>query len=344
VSASYEAGASSSASLVIETGHLLDGLAAQYGLSRTSATHLETLAAMVLDPNENVLEARPASPEFVVNRIASSLAALELEQVRSARRIADIGSGLGFPGLVLAAALPHARVVVIEKRPQRSEFLRRASTAMGLTNVEVVQKHVQSWAEGFEGFDVATVKTVARPNVSVRFAAPLVTVGGAAVIWGNPKRDPEREAEAASTAEALGLRPVNVVLTAPIGGTRRHLLIYEKMAATVTEGLSRPRPVSPSRLRQERKRVRANTVAAAHDKALERLERVHERVRELEQAQANAGDPGAVDELERALAVVRKVERRVEILTGRRARSGRKVKVLSAHDSGGESAPDERPC
>src|SRR4051794_13182235 len=46
--------------------------------------------------------------------VADSLSGLEFEQLANARRIADIGSGAGFPGLVLALALPGAKVDLIE--------------------------------------------------------------------------------------------------------------------------------------------------------------------------------------------------------------------------------------
>ena len=57
---------------------------------------------------------------------------------RARRRIADIGSGAGFPGLVLAAALPDAQVDLIESVGRKCEFMRRAIEAAGIANAEVV--------------------------------------------------------------------------------------------------------------------------------------------------------------------------------------------------------------
>jgi 16S rRNA (guanine527-N7)-methyltransferase len=314
----------------------IDGLAAQYALPPASVARLATLAAMVLDPNEDALANRPAAQKLVVNRIANSVAAVELEQVRSARRIADIGSGLGFPGLMLAAALPDASVVLIDKEARRCAFLRRAVAAMGLANVEVVHKHVQSWSQGFESFELVTMRSVARPSVAVRFAAPLLTVGGTALIWGNVKREPEKEADAEAAAEVVGLRPITVLVATPVGAARRHLYVYEKVAATSMERLPEPQAFRPSRIRQERKRGRASAVATAHDKAVERLERARQRVRRL----AGSGDPDAAEELERAQAVVSKVEQRVEVLKRRLARAERKVQPSPARN--GEGAAEGR--
>jgi methylase of polypeptide subunit release factors len=112
-----------------DLGEHVDLLAAHYQLSNEAAAALGTLAAMVVDPTEDVLPRRPATNRLVAIRLSGCAAAVELEQVRSARRIVDIGSGLGFPGLVLASMLPPASFTLVEKNKERCEFLRRAAAA-----------------------------------------------------------------------------------------------------------------------------------------------------------------------------------------------------------------------
>src|SRR5918998_4644971 len=58
--------------------------------------------------------------------IADSLAGLEVPEIRTAGLIADLGAGAGLPGLVLAAVVPDARVVLIEAARRKCEFLRHA--------------------------------------------------------------------------------------------------------------------------------------------------------------------------------------------------------------------------
>ena len=64
--------------------------------------------------------------------IADSLSGLEVPALRSARLIADLGAGGGLPGLVLAAVLPDARVVLVESLKRKCAFIRDAAAAMGL--------------------------------------------------------------------------------------------------------------------------------------------------------------------------------------------------------------------
>jgi 16S rRNA (guanine527-N7)-methyltransferase len=307
---------------------LLAALSAKYGLAPSTTNALAKFVALTLDPNLDALESRPSSQTLVANRIANSVAAIELEQVRTTSRMADIGSGLGFPGLVLAAVKPRASVWLVEKEARRCEFLLRAIDEMGLTNVDVVHTRIQDWSDGSESVELVTARSVGRPSGVVRFAAPLLTIGGSVVIWGNVKRDTEKEADAETVAKALGLRPAGVVLTAPPTTASRHLHVYEKIAPTPSDRLSEPKVVRPSWIRQERKRARKSAAVATHDKAVERLERAYERVRALEAAQAGPDDADATasdGELERARAVVRKMQARVEVLKRRRVRAERKL-------------------
>jgi rRNA small subunit methyltransferase G len=66
-----------------------------------------------------------------VVRLTESLEALGVEQVRTASEAGDVGTGAGFPGLALAAALPETRFTLIEQKEKRSSFLRESIAAMG---------------------------------------------------------------------------------------------------------------------------------------------------------------------------------------------------------------------
>ena len=72
--------------------------------------------------------------------IADSLSGLEFDELRKAKRIADVGSGAGFPGLPLAAELPDAGVDLIEATARKCEFLRRAVAGMGLQRAQVMSR------------------------------------------------------------------------------------------------------------------------------------------------------------------------------------------------------------
>lgn len=173
---------------------------------------------------------RTPSSRTAVNMFAESLSGLELDPVRAARQVADIGTGAGFPGLVLAVALPQVRVALIEMVPEKCAFLRRAIAVLGLDNVEVVEGHVQQWSNGITACDVVTSRRAGRPNTIVEWSAPLLAPGGAIVLW-QGRRNSSKEALAADAADKAGLRLAKIHRPEnPIGKrVKKHLYVYMKV-------------------------------------------------------------------------------------------------------------------
>lgn len=92
------------------------------------------------------------------------------------RRVADIGSGAGLPGLVLAAMLPDAELHLIEPMERRSQWLIDEAARLGLDNVVVHAKPAQEIIGG--QFDGVTSRAVAALRKLIPLAAPLSRVGG----------------------------------------------------------------------------------------------------------------------------------------------------------------------
>ena len=225
---------------------LVEPLAARWQLEPLEPGRLAALLEMLEDP---------AAPTTVCRffkaadaHLADSLVALELDAVRSARTIADLGSGVGFPGLALAVALPGARVALVESAERRCAFLRRAVRAAGLDNAEVVHARAEQWAAGAGAQDLVTARALATLPVLVEYAAPLLELGGALVAW-KGRRDPGEEAAGARAAAEVGLEPIEVRCVRPYTGARdRHLHVFGKVNETPPRfprrpGMARKRPL-----------------------------------------------------------------------------------------------------
>jgi len=81
-------------------------------------------------------------------------------------RVADVGSGAGFPGIIWAAEHKDAKVVLIERRERRATFLERAARTLDLKNVTVIARDVRDIAglESFQSsFDVVVTMAVGSP-------------------------------------------------------------------------------------------------------------------------------------------------------------------------------------
>ena len=228
----------------------LDELAARYGLPAGATALLSALLDLVATEPASITSVR--DPERGVDvHVADSLVALEIDAVRDARNLADLGSGGGFPGLALAVALPHTRVALVESVRRKCAFLERAASELGLGNVDVVNTRAESWPEGTGGHDVVTARALAPLGVLVEYAAPLLREGGSLVAW-KGHRDPAEEADAGVAAEALGMAPPVPRSVAPFPGAEaRTLYLSLKVRSTPNgyprrPGMARKRPFRAS--------------------------------------------------------------------------------------------------
>lgn len=123
--------------------------------------------------------------------------------------VADIGSGAGLPGLVLAIARPELRITLVEPLLRRTTFLSEVVDALRLDNVEVVRGRADS-LHGVRTFDVVTSRAVAPLARLLEWSMPLVAPTGALVAMkGTSVADEVREAR--TVLDQLGCAAPEVV-------------------------------------------------------------------------------------------------------------------------------------
>jgi 16S rRNA (guanine527-N7)-methyltransferase len=212
------------------------------------------LDALAAEPDPHTTVSDPQAALEV--HVADSLSGLEVAELSSARRIADIGAGAGFPGLVLAMALPRAQVDLIESVGRRTAVMDRLIQAAKLSNARSVTARAEDFARtpaapggGREAYDAVTARAVGPLALLVEYAAPLLRVGGVLVAW-KGARDGDEEAAGASAARKLGMAVKEVVPVQPYEASEnRHLHVYRKIAPTPPEfprraGMARKRPLA----------------------------------------------------------------------------------------------------
>ena len=91
--------------------------------------------------------------------------------------VADVGSGAGLPGLVVAIARPDLRVTLVEPMARRVAFLEEARDRLGLEGIEVVRVRAEQWSDP-RRFDVVTSRAVASLPKLLGWAMPLVADDG----------------------------------------------------------------------------------------------------------------------------------------------------------------------
>lgn len=181
--------------------------------------------------------------------VADSLTGLEIPELREASKIADIGSGAGFPGIVLAVALAQAQVDLIESVGRKCDFMQRAIDEAGIQNARVVNARSEEWAngEGRERYEAVTARAVGRLSTLAELASPLLVDDGVLVAW-KGRRDEDEEAQLERAAPQLAMHPERVLHVGPYAGSQhRHLHLIRKRGETPAglprrPGMAKKRP------------------------------------------------------------------------------------------------------
>jgi len=108
--------------------------------------------------------------EEIMEQIEDSL--YPLERIKEAKTALDIGTGAGFPGLVLAMAMPNTTWYLVEPLKKRYSFLNYIKTILGLKNVKIVPKRLEN--ADIEKVDLITSRAVMPTKEILKIAKPFI--------------------------------------------------------------------------------------------------------------------------------------------------------------------------
>ena len=126
-------------------------------------------------------------------------AALLCAEEFAGKRVIDVGTGAGFPGLALKIACPETELALLDSLDKRVTFLRETCAALDFADVACVHARAEEPPEGFrESFDCALARAVARLNMLCELCLPYVRPGGLFLAMKGP--EPEQEIREAYVA------------------------------------------------------------------------------------------------------------------------------------------------
>jgi len=171
--------------------------AAATNVSRETLHRLQEMDRVLIDwSDRHNLIARSTLPERWARHFLDS-AQLDEHIPAGAKTLADLGSGAGFPGLVLAAMRPSLAVALIESTGKKAAFLGEAARAMGLENVTVIPGRIEAVKLSHKP-DIVTARALARLTKLLGYAHEI---GGENTKYFFPKgQDVEAELAEAATS------------------------------------------------------------------------------------------------------------------------------------------------
>ncbi len=180
------------------------------GLTEEQLSQLDTYASMLVKTNEVMNLTNITDDEGIaVRHFIDSLTLvpyIRAEQEKASRKnltIIDVGTGAGFPGVVLKIAMPELDLTLLDSLNKRLNFLNEVSSALGLTGVKTVHGRAEDAGRNKalrEKFNISCARAVANLPVLCEYCLPFVREGGAFLAMkGNVDEEEQASTKAIST-------------------------------------------------------------------------------------------------------------------------------------------------
>ena len=160
--------------------------------------------------------------------------------------IVDVGTGAGFPGMVLKIVRPDLKVTLLDSLNKRLVFLNEVISSLNLQGIETV--HIRAEEAGKskkfrEKFDIATARAVAAMPVLLEYCSPLVKKNGLFVAMKGPSA--EEELSLCDNAQkVLGVKKSGIVKETLTGDETRTFVTFKKISQTPPKYPRKPADIS----------------------------------------------------------------------------------------------------
>jgi len=212
----------------------LSGLLSDYDISLSSEQYrqLDIYAQMLVDWNERMnLTAITDPAEMEIKHFLDSL--LAAKHFSGTEKVIDVGTGAGFPGMVLKIAHPELDLYLLDSLDKRLCFLEAVSNAIGAPCrlIHARAEDAGHFPELRDSFDVATARAVAPMNVLCEFCLPFVRPGGRFVALKGAAADDELGSAGNALNELCGEVSEQHSCSLP-DGSSREIVVISKTVST----------------------------------------------------------------------------------------------------------------
>ena len=205
----------------------------QWGLDQKAIPPLTEYARRLLEKNQVMNLTAITDPRDVATLHLLDSAAVLHHFPLKGKRVVDVGTGAGFPGMVLRILEPDFDLTLLDSLGKRIDWLDGVCTDMGLTRVNCVHARAEGFAAGNrESFDAAVSRAVARLDVLCELALPLVKVGGAFLAMKSTDTDEEIDQARGAIGQLGGKITRSVDYLIPETEITHRIVVIEKVRPT----------------------------------------------------------------------------------------------------------------
>jgi len=173
--------------------------------------------------------------EFMIKQILNSLMVGKFADLKTAKSVADLGTGGGFPGIPLAIAYPETQFFLVDSVQKKIKAVQEFVEQLGLKNVKALSERIEVLGQDLDyrqRFDLVTAQALAPLPVLLELAIPLVRVGGVFVAMKGPNYPEELVQSKGAIRSLVIAEPKIESYELPDGVGSRHLLMFHKTKST----------------------------------------------------------------------------------------------------------------
>ena len=139
---------------------------------------LEKYYELLIIWNEKInLTAITEKKQVYLKHFYDSLTLVKVIDLKTINNLCDIGTGAGFPGIVLKIFFPHIKLTLVDSLNKRINFLNEVIKKLNLNNVETIHIRAEEYSKNVrEKYDVVTARAVSSFNKLLEFSIPLVKI------------------------------------------------------------------------------------------------------------------------------------------------------------------------
>ncbi|WP_199290818.1 16S rRNA (guanine(527)-N(7))-methyltransferase RsmG [Anabaena sp. FACHB-1250] len=201
----------------------------------------QQLYQLIIAGNRQINLTRITEPEeFWEKHLWDSLRGIAPKQIfipgiDRGKRIIDIGTGAGFPGLPIALIFPNSQVTLLDSTGKKIAFIETVLSALALNNAKTLLGRAEEIGQQYEhrqNYDVAVIRAVGNVSVCAEYSLPLVRKGGLAIIYRGSWSEAENESLETAVEQLGGAVELIEEFSTPWSNSMRHCLYLRKVTNT----------------------------------------------------------------------------------------------------------------